>query len=68
MQENNINNEPTFYSVDDIQRLLGIGRNSAYKLMRNKDFPTVYVGSRIIIPADLFQNWINSQASKRKGA
>jgi len=59
---------PSFYTVEDIQRLLGIGRNSAYKLVRRKDFPVIYVGNRIIIPTDLFQNWVNQQTAKRKGA
>ena len=54
--------QPSFYSVEDIQRLLGIGRNSAYKLVGEKTFPSIYVGNRIIIPTDLFQNWIAEQA------
>jgi hypothetical protein len=58
---------PAFYSVEDIGRLLGIGRNSAYKLASRKDFPAIYVGNRIIVPADLFQKWVIQQASHRKG-
>ena len=59
--------QPSFYSVGDIQRLLGIGRNSAYKLVTSKNFPSIYVGNRIIVPADLFQSWVNHQATGRKG-
>ena len=58
---------PSFYSVEDIQHLLGIGRNSAYRLVRGKGFPSFFVGNRIIIPTDLFQNWVTQQAEKRKG-
>jgi len=61
------NSYPAFYSVDDLQRLLGIGRNTAYKLVAEKDFPAIYVGNRIVIPADLFQAWIGRQAAHRKG-
>lgn len=61
------NTLPAFYTVEDIQRLLGIGRNSAYKLVAENDFPAIYVGNRIIIPADLFQAWIGRQAAQRKG-
>jgi hypothetical protein len=67
VQQISENKSPSFYSVDDIQRLLGIGRNSAYKLVNSKDFPALYVGNRIIIPTDLFQNWVNQQSIKRKG-
>ncbi len=56
--------EVKFYTVDDLQRLMGIGRNSAYKLVRSKGFPTILVGNRIIIPADLFQKWIEKAAQK----
>ena len=58
---------PAFYTVEDIQGLLGIGRNSAYKLVAENDFPAIYVGNRIIIPADLFQIWIGKQAARKGG-
>ena len=58
---------PTFYSVEELQRLLQIGRNSAYKLVAEKDFPSIYVGNRIVIPADLFNKWIEKRAIQIKG-
>ena len=61
------NSFPAFYSVEDIRRILGIGRNSAYKLVSETDFPSIYVGNRVVIPADLFQAWVSKQAAKRKG-
>ena len=53
---------PSFYKVEEIQLMLGIGRNSAYKLVNRSDFPTVRVGNRIVIPMDLFHEWIDRQA------
>jgi excisionase family DNA binding protein len=38
------------YSVDEVARLLGIGRNSAYEAARRGDFPTITVGGRILVP------------------
>ena len=67
MQQKTETVSPSFYTVEDIQQLLGIGRNSAYKLVNRKEFPTIYVGNRIIIPSDLFQSWVSQQATKRKG-
>ena len=55
---------PVSYRVEDIQQLLGIGRNSAYNLVKQDGFPRVRVGSRIIIPADLFHAWVEQQATK----
>ena len=57
---------PAFYTVRDIQYLMGIGRNSAYKLINESDFPSIYVGNRIIVPADLFNNWVNEQAQRKR--
>ena len=57
-----------FLRVEDVQRRLGIGRNSAYILVNSKGFPRIHVGSRIIIPADLFERWIDQQAECPKGA
>ena len=63
------NNNPatTFYTVSDIRRILRIGRNSVYKLVSHKDFPTIRVGNRIIIPADHFHSWINKQTTDGSG-
>ena len=53
-----------FYSVADLQQLLGIGRNAAYKLVRSKGFPAISVGNRIIIPMALFDVWVAERASR----
>ena len=62
-----INTMPSFFSVTDIQKILGIGRNSAYELVRRSDFPSILVGNRIVVPADHFQSWVDGQATKHKG-
>jgi hypothetical protein len=63
----NTDTPTTFYTVSDISRILRIGRNGAYKLVSCKDFPTIHVGNRIIIPADHFNSWINQQAADGSG-
>ena len=59
---------PAFYSVIDVQKILGIGRNTAYKLVSSKGFPSLYVGNRIIIPADRFQKWVDTKSTQNKEA
>ena len=67
MQSIDINiTTPAFYSVVDVQKILGIGRNTAYKLVSSKGFPSLYVGNRIIIPADRFQKWIDTKSTGSK--
>ena len=46
-------------SVPDVAAVLGISRAAAYELARNKDFPALRIGTRIVIPKDKFINWIN---------
>lgn len=53
---------PAFLYVDDVLRLMRISRALAYKLVRQNDFPKIRVGGRIVIPQDLFEEWIRNAA------
>ena len=53
-----------FFQVDDIREMLGISRASAYELTKKKGFPCIKVGSRLVIPADLFNEWVVKTAVK----
>lgn len=64
MQESITIKQPISYRVEDIQQLLGVGRNSAYALIRQEGFPAIRVGTRIVIPADLFHAWVKEQAGR----
>jgi len=50
--------EVSFLQVSDIQKMMGISRASAYALVKRKGFPHIQVGNRIVIPFDLFSDWI----------
>jgi excisionase family DNA binding protein len=50
-----------FYTVSDIQRILKISRNSAYKLVRTAKFPSVKIGKSIRIDPDFFDLWVRSR-------
>lgn len=49
------------YTVDEIQDILGIGRSSAYNLVKQKVFPSVRIGRVIRIPAKPFDDWLDLQ-------
>jgi predicted DNA-binding transcriptional regulator AlpA len=61
--EANGTNELRFLSVRDIQRMMNISRAGAYALVRKKDFPSISIGNRIVIPSDLFNEWVNRTAA-----
>ena len=43
---------PLMLSVSQVAEVLGIGRTNAYELVKEKDFPSLNIGSRIVVPKD----------------
>lgn len=52
---------PVMLSVPEMAALLGISRAGAYALARSENFPSVRIGSRIVIPKDKLIAWIDAQ-------
>ena len=50
---------PIMLSVPQLAAVLNISRSGAYALVRSEGFPALKIGSRIVIPKDKLQNWIN---------
>ena len=55
---------PLMLSVHDVAEVLGISKSSAYVLAKEKGFPTLKIGARVVIPRDRFIEWINKNVSK----
>ena len=49
---------PLMLSVPQLAVALGISRAGAYTLVKRKDFPSLTIGSRIVIPKDKLLAWI----------
>lgn len=56
----NYNDLPLMLSVPDVASVLGISRAGAYELVRSDSFPSLRIGSRIIVPKERFIEWINA--------
>ena len=52
-------------SVPDVAAVLGISRAAAYELARSKDFPSLRIGTRIVVPKDKFISWINRKVEEQ---
>lgn len=39
-------------------KILGIAPSSAYELMHEKDFPTLRIGNRMVVPKGKFIQWV----------
>ncbi|MBR2075003.1 MAG: helix-turn-helix domain-containing protein [Fibrobacter sp.] len=61
MSENKIT-----YSVTEAAQVLGLSRPTVYRLIDRPDFPSVRVGSRVLIPCGLLQEWLEEQATRKE--
>lgn len=57
---------PLFLTAELISKVLGVSLSSAYELMHDKEFPAVHVGSRIVVPKEQFQQWVEEQMGGAK--
>ena len=51
-------NLPLFLNAAMVAQVLGIAPSSAYELMHGKDFPTLRVGSRMVVPKEKYIEWV----------
>ena len=56
---------PLVLSVPEIAAVLGISRAAAYELARSKDFPSLRIGTRIVVPKDQFIEWVNRKVADK---
>ena len=61
--------EPLVYSTQDIKRILGIGNSTIHGLLSREDGPIPHfrIGRRIVIPCNLFQQWLDNQTENYMG-
>lgn len=57
---------PLFLNAATVSSVLGVSPASAYELMHEKDFPTLRVGSRMVVPKEKFIEWVE-QHTKNGG-
>ena len=55
---------PLFLNAETLAKLLGVSVSSTYELMHEKDFPAIRIGSRLVVPKEKLQAWINAKTEK----
>jgi len=60
--------EKSTMSVQELARQIGISLPKAYELVKEPGFPTIRIGTRILIPVEGFQIWLRTKSSSEKGA
>ncbi|WP_300758433.1 helix-turn-helix domain-containing protein [uncultured Oscillibacter sp.] len=49
---------PLFLNAKMVAQVLGIAPSSAYELMHESNFPVLKVGSRMVVPKEMFIQWV----------
>ena len=49
---NSFDELPLMLTVEDVSHVLGIGLAHAYEVVHRRDFPTITLGSHIMVPID----------------
>ena len=52
---------PLTLTVPEVGEVLAISRAKAYDLVRSEDFPSMRIGTRILVPRDKLIRWIDKQ-------
>ena len=54
-------------ACDDEAKVLSVSPSSGYELMHEKDFPSLRIGNRIIVPKENFQQWVERHTGGADG-
>ena len=55
-----MNENMMVYTVEEVQKLLNIGRKQAYELVNSGKFPAKKLARKILIPKKTFDEWLYS--------
>ena len=50
---------PLFLNAETVAKVLGVSPSSAYELLHEDGFPTLRVGSRMVVPKEQFIQWVS---------
>ena len=56
---------PLFLNAELLAKVLGVAVLSAYELMHEKDFPSVRIGKRFIVPREDLKVWIENYIERK---
>ena len=61
----NYDDLPLFLNAEMVAKVLGVSISSAYELMHEKDFPSVRIGKRFIVPREDLKVWIENYIERK---
>lgn len=61
---NNVEQSTRVLDVKGLQIALGIGKDTAYSLMRSQAFPSMRLGRRYVVRKEAFEAWLKRNEGK----
>lgn len=58
--------EKTTMSVQELSAQMGISLPKAYELVKSEGFPSIRIGTRILILVDAFREWLVITSNKEE--
>lgn len=50
--------------ADEVAKVLGVSPSSGYELMHEAGFPTLRIGSRMVVPKEKFIQWVEKNTAE----
>lgn len=57
---NSYDDLPLFLNSELVAKVLGVSPSSGYELMHETGFPTLRIGSRMVVPKEKFIQWVEA--------
>ena len=57
---------PLFLNASTVAKALGISQASSYELLHEEGFPSLLIGSRIVVPKEQFIRWVEEHTGGAK--
>ena len=51
---------PLFLNSNTVSKVLGVSSSSTYELMHTEGFPSLRIGSRMVVPKEQFIQWVST--------
>ncbi len=58
---------PLFLNAELVSKVLGVSPSSGYELMHEEGFPTLRIGSRMVVPKEKFIAWVEEHTKGGEG-
>ncbi len=58
---------PLFLNAELVAKVLGVSPSSGYELMHEDGFPTLRIGSRMVVPKEKFVQWVEEHTKGGEG-